>query len=141
MTPPSHSHSPPPLVARGAAPTTNADLRARLAELVTFAAANDIDGFVAKVIPRDLEGGDDEAHFRQSLKDDDARWRLLGEEIARVDAGGANVKAISGDHVTRCEFRFEMPGEIDRMGCAIDREVEFMNYAAPGEDADWRATG
>ena len=105
MTPP-----PPPLVARGAAPTTNADLRARLAELVTLAASNDIDGLVAKFIPRDLERGEDEKHFLDSLKRDVERWRLLCEEIALVDAGGARVRVISGDEITRCEFRFEMPG-------------------------------
>ena len=133
MTPP-----PPPLVARGAAPTTNADLRARLAELVTLAASNDIDGFVAKFIPRDLARGEDEKHFLDSLKRDVERWRLLCEEIALVDAGGARVRVISGDEITRCEFRFEMPGERE---CVIDREVEFVNYASEGERADWRAAG
>lgn len=137
------SSPPPPLAARGCAPTTNAHLRARIAELVDLAAKNDIDAFVAKFIPRDLEGSEDAAYFLESLKTDAERWTLLAREVARVDAGGPEVRVISGDQITKCEFRFEMPGEIERgSACVIDREVEFANYAAPGDAAeDWRAVG
>jgi len=140
MTPPPPS-PPRVVVARGAAPTTNADLRARLAELTTLALRDDIDGFVAKFIPRDLEGSDDAAHFLASLKTRGERWAMVREEIALIDAGRCVV--ISGDHVTTCAFRFDMPGfESERGGaCVIDREVEFMNYAEDGERADWRAVG
>jgi len=141
MTPPPPSPPRTGVVARGAAPTTNADLRARLAELTTLALRDDIDGFVAKFIPRDLEGSDDAAHFLASLKTRGERWAMVREEIALIDAGRCVV--ISGDHVTTCAFRFDMPGfESERGGaCVIDREVEFMNYAEDGERADWRAVG
>jgi len=120
------------------APTTNDHLRARIAELVDLTLANDIDGFVDKFIPRDLSS-DDREYFLSALKTDRERWTMLKLELATIDAGANDARVSAGDQKRTCEFRFQMPGATT---VAIDREVEFANYALEGDAAeDWRAVG
>ena len=133
----------PPNPAACNAPTKNAALRERIAELVLLGRVNDIDGFVAKFVPRDCDD-EDVSEFSKSLHEDAERWALLRSEIERVDAGAPGARLIAGDEVKRAEFRFEMPrakGGEDDSEFTIDREVAFVDYAAAGEPADWRAEG
>jgi hypothetical protein len=123
------------------APTKNARLRARIAELAALGRANDVDGFVAKFVPKDCEA-EDVVEFTKSLREDGERWALLRREIDVINAGAPCARLIAGDEIKRAEFRFEMPrpgGEAD--GVVIDREVAFVDYAAEGEPSDWRAEG
>ena len=134
---------PNPAAAACNAPTKNAALRERIAELVLLGRVNDIDGFVAKFAPRDCDD-EDVSEFSKSLHEDAERWALLRSEIERVDAGAPGARLIAGDEVKRAEFRFEMPraeGGEDDSEFTIDREVAFVDYAAAGEPADWRAEG
>ena len=77
---------PNPAAAACNAPTKNAALRERIAELVLLGRVNDIDGFVAKFVPRDCDD-EDVSEFSKSLHEDAERWALLRSEIERVDAG------------------------------------------------------
>lgn len=145
MTNTDRGAAPPNTAAAAAcnAPTKNAALRERIAELVLLGRANDIDGFVAKFVPRDCDD-EDVSEFSKSLHEDAERWALLRSEIERVDAGAPGARLIAGDEVKRAEFRFEMPrveGGEDDTEFTIDREVAFVDYAADGEPADWRAEG
>jgi len=145
MTNTDRGAAPPNTAAAAAcnAPTKNAALRERIAELVLLGRANDIDGFVAKFVPRDCDD-EDVSEFSKSLHEDAERWALLRSEIERVDAGAPGARLIAGNEVERAEFRFEMPrveGGEDDTEFTIDREVAFVNYAADGEPADWRAEG
>ena len=51
------------------APTKDARLRARIAELAALGRANDVDGFVAKFVPKDCEV-EDVVEFTRSLRED-----------------------------------------------------------------------
>jgi hypothetical protein len=130
---------PPAAASTTGAPTKNEALRARIAELVELGRGENIDGFVEKFIPRDIDR-EDADYFRASLKEDASRWRMLKAELERIHAG-QGVRLIGGDEIKRAEFRFSMPGE-DGRDFQIDREVVFIDCAAPGESqSDWRADG
>jgi hypothetical protein len=128
----------PPAAASTGAPTKNEALRARIAELVELGRGENIDGFVEKFIPRDIDR-EDADYFRASLKEDATRWQMLKAELERIHAG-EGVRLIGGDEIKRAEFRFSMPGE-DGRDFQIDREVVFIDCAAQGESSDWRADG
>jgi|MDSX01.1.fsa_nt_gb hypothetical protein len=121
------------------APTKDARLRARIAELAALGRANDVDGFVAKFVPKDCEV-EDVVEFTRSLREDGERWELLRSEIDAINAGAPRARLIAGDEMKRAEFRFEMPRR-DGEDLVINREVAFVNYAEDGEPSDWRAEG
>ena len=123
------------------APTRDARLRARIAELAALGRANDVDGFVAKFVPKDCEV-EDAVEFARSLREDGERWALLRREIDVINAGAPRARLIAGDEIKRAEFRFEMPRrDGEDVGVVISREVAFVNYAEDGEPSDWRAEG
>lgn len=112
--------------------STNAALRSRLDDLARYAAANDVDAFLAVFVPIDLSAADTALYKAQLANNGGAEWANLVVEINAMREG-ALVVAIGGDQRTEALFTFTHPLEP-----ACEREVRFV--CAPGSD-DWRADG